>query len=63
MHIMETQKNISLKVIGYDKEVRQFKVEFEGREHDVRQTGQELPKYLKCRIVKSDDEVEELGLA
>jgi hypothetical protein len=55
---METQKNISLKVIGYDKEVRQFKVEFEGREHDVRQTGQELPEYLKCRIVKSDDEVE-----
>ncbi len=55
---METQKNISLKVIGYDKETKQFKVEFEGKEYLVRQTGQELPDYLKCRIVESNDEVE-----
>ena len=55
---METQKNISLKVIGYDKETKQFKVEFEGKEYPVRQTGQELPDYLKCRIVESNDEVE-----
>ena len=55
---METQKNISLKVVGYDKETKQFKVEFEGKEYPVRQTGQELPDYLKCRIVESNDEVE-----
>lgn len=42
---METQKNINLKVIGYDKELRQFKVEFADKEHWVRQTGQELPDY------------------
>ena len=48
---METQKNISLKVIGYDKEIKQFTVEYEGKEHHVRQTGHELPEYLKCRIV------------
>ena len=54
---METQKNISLRVTGYDRELRQFKVEFEGQEHHVRQTGQELPDHLKCRIVRSDEEV------
>ena len=57
-HIMETQKNINLKVIGYDKELRQFKVEFADKEHWVRQTGQELPDYLKCRIVESNGEFE-----
>lgn len=55
---METQKNINLKVIRYDKETRQFIVEFEGKEYPVRQTGQELPDNLKCRIVESNDEVE-----
>ena len=54
---METQKNIYLKVIGYDKELRQFKVEFADKEHLVRQTWQELPDYLKCRIVESNGEV------
>lgn len=57
-HIMETQKNINLKVIGYDKEYRQFKVEYEGQEYAVRQTGQEIPDYLRCRIVQSNNEVE-----
>ena len=55
---METQKNVNLKVIGYDKELRQFMVEFADKEHLVRQTGQELPDYLKCRIVESNGEVE-----
>lgn len=55
---METQKNINLKVIGYDKELRQFKVEFADKEHWVRQTGQELPDYWKCRIVESNGEFE-----
>ena len=55
---METQKNVSLKVIGYDKELRQFKVEFAEKEYSVRQTGQELPDYLRCRIVESNGEVE-----
>lgn len=55
---METQKNISLKIIGYDRDLRQFKVEFAGQEHNVRQTGQELPDYLRCRIVQSNEEVQ-----
>ena len=55
---METQKNINLKVIGYDKELRQFEVEFANKEHWVRQTGHKLPDYLKCRIVESNGEVE-----
>lgn len=57
-YYMETQKNVSLKVIGYDKELRQFKVEFAEKEYSVRQTGQELPDYLRCRIVESNGEVE-----
>lgn len=55
---METQKNISLRVIGYDKESKQFKVEYEDKEYLVRQTGQEQPDYIRCRIVTSNDEVE-----
>ena len=31
-YYMETQKNVSLKVIGYDKELRQFKVELAEKE-------------------------------
>jgi hypothetical protein len=54
----ETQKNISLKVVGFDRDVKQFEVEYEGKEYRVRQTGQELPEYVKCRIVQSDDQVE-----
>jgi hypothetical protein len=57
-YYMETQKNVSLKVIGYDKELRQFKVEFAEKEYSVRQTGQEHPDYLRCRIVESNGEVE-----
>ena len=48
---METQKNVSLKVIGYDRELRQFKVEFADKEHWVRQTGQELPDYISVELL------------
>lgn len=55
---MKTQKNVSLKVISHDREYRQFKVDYNGTEYLVRQTGQELPDYVKCRIVQSDNEIE-----
>ena len=55
---METKKNISLKVTGYDKELRQFRVLYEGKEYSVRQTGKERPGYLKCRIVENNGDVE-----
>jgi hypothetical protein len=55
---MTTQKNIRLKVTGYDKETKLFKVEFEDREYQVRQTGHELPEHLHCRITQNDDEIE-----
>ena len=55
---METKKNISLKVTGYDKELRQFRVLYEDKEYSVRQTGKERPGYLKCRIVENNGDVE-----
>lgn len=55
---MTTQKNIRLKVTGYDKETKLFKVEFEDREYQVRQTGNEMPEHLNCRITQNEDEVE-----
>ena len=55
---MKIQKNANLKVSKYDKESRQFMVEYEGNEYPVRRTGHELPESLNCRIVKSNEEVE-----
>ena len=55
---MATQKNIHLKVTGYDKDAKLFKVEFGEKEYQVRQTGNEIPEYLNCRVTQTEDEVE-----
>ena len=55
---METLKNQRLRVVEYDPEAKQFKVEFENKEYTVRQTGQEVPEFLNCRVTQNDQEVE-----
>lgn len=35
-----------------------YKVEFADKEYQIRQTGEELPDYLKCRIVESNGDFE-----
>ena len=55
---METIKNISLPVTGHDKASGIFKVRYQDKEYDIRQTGQEIPKEIACRVIIHDGEVE-----
>ena len=41
---MEIQKNQRLRVVDYDSETKQFKVEFEDKEYLVSRTGNEIPE-------------------
>ena len=55
---MEIQKNQRLRVVDYDSETKQFKVEFEDKEYLVSRTGNEIPEYVNCRVTRTDEEVE-----